>query len=495
MTLGPVLANAVWLSSGVPHIRRFHAALRDPRGSQDTWLRAVLARHAESQFGQRHEFHSIATPEEFARRVPVFAYDDIQSDISRITRGERNVLASGTVTHLAPTSGSTGARKLIPFTADLTAGFNAAVFPWLFDLVRHRPGILGGPAYWSISPIDPEESQPSAVPVGFADDAEYLGGPRAWLVRQVMAVPSSVRHERDPDAYWRRTLLPLLARRDLRFISIWHPSFLDLLVRAAPPVWDDLLAQLGRRRAGELRAIGPHEWTRWWPELAVLSCWGEQAAEPGWRSLVRQLPGVMVQRKGLLATECVVTIPVGEQYPVAITSHYFEFLDESGNVRRAHQLERGGRYEVVVTNGAGLWRYRLGDLVECTGHLHATPSLAFRGRLGRVTDLRGEKLSEPFVADVLAGLWTADERPGFAVLRPRSDVAGYELLVSSGADHELPARLDRALSQNPHYDLARRLGQLEPARVVNVGTDAELDRLRQYSGRLGEAKPVVLLTH
>ena len=419
MSHGPVLANTLWLAGGLAGARRFGAALQDPEAAQESWLRKQLVRHARSEWGRRHAFESIRDVATYVRRVPLTSYDDVEHHVRRIANGEKDILACGIVTHLAPTSGSTGARKLIPFTPRLTAAFNAAVSPWMLDLVRQRPSIIGGPAYWSISPMsEPEPSdgaQPSRVPIGFADDADYLGGPRAWLVRQAMAVPSSIRFVEETEAFWGLTLLALLRHRDLRFISIWHPSFLDLLTEAAGPAWPDLLdgvrtggnpwesalqpatraswrVRPNSERAMELARVGPNDWPSWWPKLQVLSCWGEQAAEAGWRGLVRRLPQVLVQPKGLLATECVVTIPWRGERPLAVTSHFFEFLDEHGGCRLAHQLERGSRYEVVVTNGGGLWRYRLGDVVECSGYVGKTPSLRFVGR-ARTSDLRGEKLS------------------------------------------------------------------------------------------------------
>ena len=521
MNPGPVLANSLWLASGAASAVRFRSALDDPAATQGALLRDMLVRHSASDFGRRHTFATIRNAADYSRRVPLARYDDFQPYIARIASGERDVLSCGAVSHLAPTSGSTGGRKLVPFTPALTAAFNSAVFPWLLDLATQRPRIVGGPAYWSISPLDSGDAvEPSAIPIGFADDAEYLGGPRAWLVRQAMAAPSSVRFVRDTTAFWRLTLLALLRCRNLRLISIWHPSFMQLLTAAAEPAWGDLVEAVGNgenpwaeslppasragwtvspdpERALELTRVGPADWAAWWPQLQVLSCWGEQAAEPGWRELVRRLPRVLVQAKGLLATECAVTVPLGSDRPLAITSHYFEFLDAEGETRLAHQLVRGRSYEVVVTNGGGLWRYRLGDIVECAGHVGATPSLRFVGR-NRVSDLRGEKLSEAFVAEVLRDLWTGDERPSYATLRPRdaSGSAGYELLIPSGSHSsgtELGTRLDAALAANPHYALARRLGQLSPVSVVTVNGDAPLDDIMAHQGRIGDAKPRVLL--
>ena len=518
MNPGPVLANTLWLASGLADAVRFRQACFNPATTQERWLRHMLVRHADSAFGRAHDFPKIHSAVEFQRAVPLARYEDFERYVVRIARGERDVLACGPVSHLAPTSGSTGGRKFIPFTPVLTASFRAAVSPWMIDLVRLQPGIAGGPAYWSISPLldEPAPDPRAAIPIGFADDADYLGGPRAWLVRQAMAVPSSVRFARDTASFWRLTLLSLLRHRELRLISIWHPSFLQLLIDSADASWPEVVeaVQSGEcpwadalpaesraawqtrpapERAAELRRIGAHDWPSWWPALKVVSCWGEQAAEPGWRALVRRLPRVLVQAKGLLATEGVVTIPIGDARPLAITSHFFEFIDDGGEVLLAHQLERGQRYEVVLTNGGGLWRYRLGDVVECTGHLEATPCLQFAGR-ARVSDLRGEKLSEAFVADVLRTLWEADQRPLVATLRALEGegTAGYELLVSADNNSsgvEIGHRLEAALAANPHYALARRLGQLAPVTVVTVASDG----LRKDGARIGDAKPRVLV--
>ncbi|MCC7055672.1 MAG: GH3 auxin-responsive promoter family protein [Gemmatimonadaceae bacterium] len=522
------LVNTLWLASGITASRRFARALHAPAEAQAAWLAAALARHAGCEYGRRYEFAALRTPADFARTVPLSDASDLAGWIPRIQAGDRNLLTAAPVTHLAPTSGSSGARKLVPFTAGLQASFATAVSAWMADLVRARPALLGGPAYWSVSPLSDADDAlpaPGGVRVGFADDAEYLGGWAGTLVRQVMAVPASVRHVRDEEAFRCLTLLAMLRQAELRLISVWHPSFLELLVSAAPRHWDQLLdaiafgtlpwgdalppasraawrAPANAARARALRHIGAEQWPRWWPALQVVSCWGDQAAAAGHAALERRLPGVLVQSKGLLATEAVVTVPVHGAYPVALTSHFFEFLDDGGSFRLAHELEDGGEYEVVVTNGAGLWRYRLGDVVECAGHLGAAPSLRFLGRTGNVSDLRGEKLAEPFVAGCLRALWDVTgtgEAPELAELHAMQSggAAWYELRLSAGTSQapaaELAARLDDLLRANPHYALARRLGQLASLRVTLVSGGPHLARPARERMRLGDIKPRTLV--
>jgi len=534
VNIGATLANTAWLLSSRAATRDFHRGLRNPALAQQTWLTRQLVRDAHSVFGQTHDFATIRGYDDFVRRVPLSDYAGMESAIARIRHGARAVLGLSPVTHLVPTSGSSGARKLIPFTADLARSFDAAIAPWMADLVRQRPGLRGGPAYWSISPLADSTGDDAlgTIPVGFADDAEYLGGAKTWLVRQLMAVPSSVRHVREESAFWALTLLALLRRTDLRLISVWHPSFVELLVAWAGQFWSELIGAIasganpwvaavpqGARRewqakpsparARTLERLGPEAWDRWWPQLEVVSCWGEQAAAAGWRRLADRLPHVLVQPKGLLATEAVVTVPVAGALPLAVTSHFFEFEAlADGTIRRAHELERGAQYAVIVSNGAGLWRYQLGDVVECAGMLAATPSLRFLGRRDAVSDLRGEKLSEPFVAECLRTLWTGvgitdASDTCTAVLRAvdEGSVGGYELLLSGeipvNVRDALAKRMDDLLHANPHYTVARRLGQLLPVRAVPVDAAFAMNDMHRQADaravRLGDIKPRVLI--
>jgi hypothetical protein len=318
-----------------------------------------------------------------------------------------------------------------------------------------------------------------------------------------MAVPSSARRITNLDRFRQAVLLHLLKRADLRLISVWHPSFLSLLLDTLARDWELLLAQLSLEcpaRATALRAANPNQPPTIWPNLRLVSCWADAHARGPAEELRRRLPGVTLQPKGLLATEGCITLPFAGCLPVAVHSHFFEFADESGGVHPLQDLRLGDCYEVILTTGGGLWRYRLGDQVEVTGFVERTPTLKFLGRSGNVSDRCGEKLAEAFVIDVLRSVCPTAH---FAMLAPEraGDVWRYVLYLENGdATHsELSrVRLDAALSANPHYALCRRLGQLGEPLVVCVSgnayarfTAAEMAR----GMRLGGIKPVALSQH
>ena len=144
---------------------------------------------------------------------------------------------------------------------------------------------------------------------------------------------------------------------------------------------------------------------------------------------------------------------------------------------------------MVVTTQSGLYRYDLGDLVECAGYQGLMPLLRFVGRAGLVSDMVGEKLDDGFVAAALGGL----DAPALLVARP--DPAGYVLVLQeprAGA----ATMVEAALSRNPQYAHARRIGQLAPLQVIHR---RELSVQLTHSGiaqgkRLGDLKAVALVS-
>jgi hypothetical protein len=521
VNLPATIANSLWSATNLPSYVRFRQALQRPEAAQRRLLKAYLELNAQTTFGRAHDFGSLYSYDDFSKRVPLTVYEDLEPWIERIKRGESNLLTSEPVTRLVPTSGSSGARKLIPFTKGLQREFNAAIGPWLIDLLGQSPGIGGGPAYWSITPVMGEaDREGSAVPIGFDADTAYLGGTRQRLASAVMAVPDALRFIKDISVFRYVTLLCLLRQRDLRLVSVWHPSFLSLLLTTLSANWQELLADIrnGRcqhnealppsvraalkfrslpQRAEELQAADPLKPETIWPHLKLISCWHDGAAALAAAGLKKTFPNTILQPKGLLATEAFVTIPFEGLWPAAVQSHFFEFTNSAGAIQLVHELCEGQIYEVVVTTAGGLWRYQLQDRVQVTGFSGRTPSLRFLSRTGNVSDLFGEKLSEAFVSDVIQGLMEIlNLAPSFVLLAPDEDAAGhcYTLYIEGRLPGRLAELLDGALRRNPHYAYSRDMGQLLPVRLFAITKDGcETFVKHQMAGgtSLGNIKPAM----
>ena len=464
------LINNAWSVSMRNADKAFRLALRRPGNTQRQRLRSIITHNADTAFGRDHQFDQIDSVEDFRRRVPLGDYNTHQPYIERIQAGESNVLTTAAVTHLIPTSGSSGARKLIPHTRTLQAQFDAALGPWVRDLFRRHPGAAKGRAYWSVSPAIPSDEH-ALVPIGFQDDTDYLSPVGRLLVRRILAVPATVRHIADTDAFWHATALHLLAAEDLSLISIWHPSYLARLLDEIASRWADLLDELPRRRASRLRQTIPDAFAEIWPRLSLVSMWADASAALPFDRVRQRMPGIAFQAKGLLATEGWTTIPYRGQHPLAVTAHVFEFIDDNNEPRLCDELNEGQTYQTVLTTAGGLYRYRTGDRVLVTGMMDATPTLRFVGRDHSTSDLCGEKLHESHVTQCLANIYKeTGYRPNDQLLTPQDTCAPtkYRLLLSSPTPppDQFAALLDDALGTNPHYALARKLGQLDHAEVL-----------------------------
>lgn len=517
---GAYWLNTAWMLACMPSARAFAQATRSVARTQGDLLGSILRANQGTAIGRRHDFASIRDVVTFQARVPLGPYDSYADAIGRIAAGETHVLTSEPVSLLEPTSGSTAAEKLIPYTSGLRRQFQAAIGPWIADLLMQRPKLRGGRAYWSISPaFGRERRSAGGIPIGFEDDTAYLGFFERMAVGRLLAVPSTVARLTDLDEFRYTTLLHLLCAADLTLISVWSPTFLTALLRPLDEWLDRLCGDIARGvgqippdpgRANEVRRMcrsggsGANRFRAIWPRLQLISCWADAAASGYIPQLRDTFPGVEIQPKGLIATEAFVSFPLlGQTGAVlAVRSHFFEFQECDGTerCRLAHELDIGGRYRVVVTTAGGLYRYQLGDEVEIVGRFQEAPLLRFLGKADLVSDWCGEKLSEPFVRSTLARLWRSRGlTPSFFLLGPViGDPPRYRLVVqgvpaSAGVEKDLQVFLE----ENPHYRYAARMGQLGPVEVRVL--DAEVDAWGLFTAaraargqKLGNIKPAVL---
>jgi GH3 auxin-responsive promoter len=512
------IANTLWLAGCLPEAVRFRLATARVREEQEQLLRRLLRENADTEFGRRHGLSAIRSAGEYQQRVSLTTYDELRPLVDRVAEGVPNVLTRQPVHLMEPTSGSAGPTKLVPYTAALQQEFQRGIRPWIADLFVRHPRLANGQAYWSVSPVAASARRtPGGIPIGFEDDASYVGGWQQRLVRAVMAVPADIRRVSDMDAFRYLTLLALVRAANLRLVSVWHPTFLVLLVDRLPEWGDALARELAtdpRRRdvlRAALRATTPGErHAILWPHLGLISCWTDGHAAASAASLASLFPHARLQGKGLIATEGFVSFPLTgrDGAAIAIRSHFFEFVpvdalgaSSDDAPRLAHELERGQRYAVVLTTGGGLYRYQLQDVIDVVGHVRQCPLIRFVGRQGHVSDWFGEKLNEAHVTGVLHEVFESLRvSPEFAMLACDETLPSpaYVLYIETTASDELLRRLgdriDLDLHANFHYGHARRLGQLAPLRVFRARGAGEtyLSVLGRSEQRLGDVKPVAL---
>jgi len=487
----------MWLGLSAKGALRHHFATFNTEKTQRRLLQRIISENSEVWYGSEYGFNRINSYEEFAERVPIALYSHFEPLVQRIARGEKSVLSSGVPVCFEPTSGSTSAGKLIPYTPELQSEFQNGIDPWISNMLRHNLHLLTGRAYWSISPVMSSPGETSGgIPVGFESDLSYLHPVVGRYYSRCMAVPTSVGELEQRDVFRYCTAAFLLAADDLRFVSVWNPTFLLLILSAVEERWEEIAADMqsgiltlpdgvpgklaeslqrkwrkDTERASVLKSVLSRElrngYQDVWPHLKVISCWADGASQGAFRELSVLFPGTKLIPKGLLATEGIVSIPLEPHSTsvLALTSHFFEFVSESGKVFPAWKLKTGERYSVLLTTGGGLYRYMLGDIVEVTGFARSCPLLRFTGRQN-VSDLYGEKLHESHVEEIVRKLFP-DKLP-FVFLAPAAPKADHYTLYISEVDLDTSVVRDvveRGLCTNVHYDYCRRLGQLNRVEI------------------------------
>ena len=87
----------------------------NPLKVQRECLQDLLSRAAATEYGQKYDFSSILTTEQYKERLPIVHYEDISGYVRRMMEGENNILWPEEVEWFAKSSGTTDAKsKFIP---------------------------------------------------------------------------------------------------------------------------------------------------------------------------------------------------------------------------------------------------------------------------------------------------------------------------------------------------------------------------------------------
>ena len=453
----------------------------------------------------------------FRSRFPIVTFEDLKPWFDRINSPDNNILTKQKTLCWEPTSGSSQAKKWIPYNQALLTQFNSSINPWLVALYKNYQGIKKGSHYWSVSMANRDSTQ-SEIPVGLPDDSHYLGPLARLATRCIMSVPASVKHEPSDEAWKWKTAFYLLSDQSLAMISVWSPTFLTVICEFILEHWPRIYTKLPKQRQRALKNfcdLKSKNFESLWPNLSLISCWTDGPALPYAQNLRNFFPTVPIQGKGLLTTEGVISVPI-QAHPghselsqgavAAIGSHFYEFIPEEENTESksqdiktvlAHELEIGRRYTPVITTAGGLYRYRISDTLECSGYYHQTPLLKFIGKNETVSDIAGEKLHHSFIQHAVEStLNKTGLQISFLLVTPPKSIPGsYTVFLESSSNSILVTAflktLEAKFCENFHYQQCRTIGQLNALnhQVINRGWQIYQDTQQKAGIKLGDIKP------
>jgi hypothetical protein len=476
-------------------VKRFVAALSDPRAAQQARLEVLLEQVRGTAFAGDHDLSRVRTLDDWRAAVPVRTHAELSPYLRRVAYGEPRVLTQAPVQCLLETSGTTGAPKHLPCTAPWAASVRDAQKLWMLALLRDHEGVARGRALTIVSAAEHAQS-PGGLPIGSNTGRMHRAQP--WYVRWRFPVPYAVFLIDDPRLR-QYAILRYALQSDLSTITTANPSTLLLLCRRLQewraPLSADLAA--GTLAHGPAEALDPAVRRRlWWslrrrrvpddwrpialwPHLTTLNCW--RGGSAGY--FVERLPDAMggelpVREVGITASEGYFAVPMGPDWGGGVLwtlGHVLEFIGDDGAPRWAWELEPGEQVRLVFSTEAGLYRYDLQDTLEVVGRCEETPVVRFVGKSGRFLNATGEKVTEDQVAEAMrrAARATGLHPVGFTARTRMAEVPTVELAVEGveGAQAErLAEAFDAALrGVNLEYDSKRSSDRLGAAAVRRVG--------------------------
>jgi hypothetical protein len=507
-------------SIGSAEVRRFEQASQNCALAQKAKLFEIIGPNINTEYGRQHQFRLIKTVADFQKAVPINNYDNLSASIERMASGESNILTAEDPFMFATTSGTTGARKLIPVNKSYLKEFRRASVISGHNLLSCYPDIAGGVALSIFSPAEEGRTEGN-LPYGAISGRLYLTEP-ALIKRYISPIPYEVFLIKDYEARY-YTLLRCALVLPVSVIYTLNPSTIALLARRLEKYAESLINDIRcgtltppglvtdstrkaisfflseqRGRAGELLQLlkaGLFRADRVWPSLSLISCWTKAAASFYLQDFPTLYGAVPVCDITYGASEGRGTVGIGrDKQALAIRSHFFEFVEEdqieqpNPQTLTADQLQTGKNYFILFTTSAGLYRYNLNDIVQVVGWHNQTPLLEFLHKGGNVSSFTGEKLTESQVTQAVLAT-TAELKlvsRFFTVLPQFRPDPHYLLLIetteqlSEQAVQDCALQLDLALARaNSEYLAKRQSKRLAPATAyaLRSGTYEEVRKL------------------
>ncbi|KAJ1275703.1 hypothetical protein BS78_05G156300 [Paspalum vaginatum] len=392
----------------------------------------------------------------FKERVPVVEYEDVKPYIERIANGApSSLISSKTITELLTSSGTSGGQpKLMPSTEE-ELDRKTFLYNLLVPVMNKYVEDLDKGRCMYLLFVKPEMTTPSGLvarPVltSYYKSRHFRERPESPYTRYTSPNEAILCPDSAQSMY--AQLLCGLARRGevLRVGAVFASAFLRA-IKFLEGHWRALCDDIRAGRVDGARVTDPacreavaRVVAR--PDPALADAVAAECATASWQGIVRRLwprtkyidvivTGSMAQYIPLLefygdglplvsamyaSSECYFGInlrPLDRPEDVAYTllpnMCYYEFIKvekDGEEVRDGKVLvdlvdvEIGGYYELVVTTFTGLYRYRVGDILQVSGFHNAAPQFRFVHRRNVVLSVDTDKTSED---DLLRAVTTA----------------------------------------------------------------------------------------
>ena len=502
---------------GNASLARLRTACENADEIQNELLSEIVINNKNTEFGKKYNFSAIKSTEDFQNTVPLSCHDDYCDYIDRIINGGKNILTAEYPVYFCVSSGTTGEEKFFPVTEeDIMLQHIYACGAIYGQVMEYYRGFDERELFGKIFQIG--EFAKTSMPDG------RMNGIRSGCVYQWLnkdgefdasdyCVPKEILFPETLEDLLYIKVRFALAERNLTAI---HGVFINRIAGVMDYIyrnWDMLIfdmehgtvnktVSLSKKWRGFIeerlkRGMIKKLWKNVKYILAIggdaFSCYNEKMAEFA--------DGIPVHHYAYAASEGIFgiaeTIDVPDRYILIPESVFFEFIPINKNDPERPLLMReiniGEKYELVLTNRSGLYRYRLGDVIEVVGRYKNAPVVKYCYRLNQAINIAGEKTNcEQLSAAVKRFSEITGARIiGYCVTEDVSGIAPRYLIYIECADSGVIQNAGKILEKcmreaNFDYRSCAEINEIAPLRAefLKSGSFSKYERKLAESGRL-----------
>ncbi len=330
--------------------------MKHPQELQDNILQDLIyyARHTE--IGKKYEFDSIKSYSDFANRVPISEYSEIQYAIDRSRKGEGNIFWPNDIKWFAMSSGTTNSRsKYIPVSQQsLEDCHYAAAKDLLCMYLNNNP--------------DSKLFKGKGLRLGGSNVLDKKSGTTAGDLSSILIdnMPFWADYSSTPG-----NEVALMANWETKMPAIVKETVIENVTSlAGVPSWMMVLLN------NVLETTGKDNILEVWPQMEVFFH-GGVSFDPYADQYKKLLPANHIKyyetynaSEGFFAIqdtndskELLLMLDYGIFYEFICMKTYGTLNEK---IIPLSEVELGQNYAILITTNAGLWRYKIGDTVRFT---------------------------------------------------------------------------------------------------------------------------------
>uniref|UniRef100_A0A6N2L3N0 Indole-3-acetic acid-amido synthetase GH3.1 n=1 Tax=Salix viminalis TaxID=40686 RepID=A0A6N2L3N0_SALVM len=418
---------------------------RNADSVQEDVLAKILAQNADVEYLKRFNLDGATDRETFKSKIPMIRYEDLQPEIQRIANGDRSsILSAHPISEFLTSSGtSAGERKLMP-TIKQELDRRQLLYSLLMPVMNlYVPGLDKGKGLYFLF-VKSETRTPGGLLARPVLTSYYRSDhfkTRPYDPYNVYTSPNEAILCADSfQSMYTQMLCGLLEREQVLRVGAVFASGLLRAIRFLQLHWrelsDDIESGMLNKKITDptvkdctLKILKPN------PELAEFV--RMECGKENWEGIITRIwpntkyldvivTGAMAQYiptldyySGCLPKACTMYAssecyfglnlnpmckPSEVCYTIMPNMAYFEFLphepaagisqDSTPKLVDLADVELGKEYELVITTYAGLYRYRVGDILRVTGFHNSAPQFHFVRRKNVLLSIDSDKTDE-----------------------------------------------------------------------------------------------------